>query len=352
MKSEGQVIERKRKVGRVFALRFRAYGRRHYLTLGSAAEGWSRAKAEEELANVLADVRRGIWQPHEPEQRSAPPPEPTFHEVASEWLYGLESEGLSENTLKDYTWQLCKHLLPFFAEHRLSEITIAEVDRYRQAKVREGKLSATSINSTLTRLAQVLEVAVERELIGRNPAKGKRRRLRQRKPERTFLDRAEQIVALLGAAGELDAEARVDRRATPRRAVLATFTLAGLRIGEALALRWRDVDLGAHRLRVVDAKTDAGVRQVDLLPALRAELAAHRAKTRFDGPDDFVFPTESGAESERNNVRRRVLFHSVDRANANLLAAGRSPLPEGLTPHSLRRTFTRCCSPPGARFPT
>jgi integrase len=121
--------------------------------------------------------------------------------------------------------------------------------------------------------------------------------------------------------------------------VLATFTLAGLRIGEALALRWRDVDLGAGRLRVVDAKTDAGVRQVDLLSALREELAAHRAKTRFGGPDDFVFPTETGAESERNNVRRRVLFRSVERANANLLAAGHSPLPKGLTPHSLRRTF-------------
>ncbi len=200
-------------------------------------------------------------------------------------------------------------------------------------------------------MAQILEVAVERELIGRNPARGKRRRLKQRKPDRTFLDRAEQIVALLDAASELDAEARVDRRATPRRAVLATFTLAGLRIGEALALRWRDVDLAAGRLRVVGSKTDAGIRQVDLLPALREELAAHKARTRFAGPDDFVFPTETGAESERNNVRRRVLFRAVERANANLLAAGRSPLPEGLTPHSLRRTFISLLLATGREVP-
>lgn len=120
-------------------------------------------------------------------------------------------------------------------------------------------------------------------MILRNPARGKRRRLKQRKPERTFLDRAEQIVALLDAAGELDAEARVDRRAMPRRAVLTTFALAGLRIGEGLALRWRDVDLAAKRIRVVDAKTDAGVRQVNLLPALKEQLADHRARTRFDG---------------------------------------------------------------------
>lgn len=99
--AKGEVIERDRKAGRTFALRFRAYGKRRYLTLGTVAEGWSRAKAEEELSNVLADVRRGIWRPHEPQQRPEPKPEQTFHEFASEWLYGLESEGLSENTLKD-----------------------------------------------------------------------------------------------------------------------------------------------------------------------------------------------------------------------------------------------------------
>jgi hypothetical protein len=38
-KATGQVVDRKRKRGRYFALRFSAYGERHYATLGSAAEG-------------------------------------------------------------------------------------------------------------------------------------------------------------------------------------------------------------------------------------------------------------------------------------------------------------------------
>ena len=68
---------------------------------------------------------------------------------------------------------------PFFAGHRLSKITLEQVDRYRREKVREGGLSPISINKTITRLGQILEVAVERELIPRNPAKvgGKRRSL-------------------------------------------------------------------------------------------------------------------------------------------------------------------------------
>ena len=45
-----------------------------------------------------------------------------------------------------------------------------------------------------------------------------------------------------------------------RRALLATPALAGLRIGEALALRWCDVDLAAGRLGVGESKTDAGRR--------------------------------------------------------------------------------------------
>jgi integrase len=144
-------LEFERKGGRSFALRFSAYGRRRYLTLGTSEEGWTRPRAEEQLANVLADVRRGIWKPPEPEPaRPTLGSDITFHEFASEWFEGMCHEGLRRSTLDDYRWQLSNHLLPFFARHRLSEITIAEVDRYRQAKVREGELSATSINKTIT----------------------------------------------------------------------------------------------------------------------------------------------------------------------------------------------------------
>jgi integrase len=81
----GQVLELDRKGGRTFAVRFRAYGKRRYVTLGTAAKGWTSRKAEEELENVLADVRRGIWKPPEPAV-DEPAPEPTFHEFGSEWL--------------------------------------------------------------------------------------------------------------------------------------------------------------------------------------------------------------------------------------------------------------------------
>lgn len=65
---------------------------------------------------------------------------------------------------------------------------------------------------TVTPLAAILEGAVERELIPRNPARGRKRRVRERAPRRSYLETASQITALLDAAGELDREARSDRQ--------------------------------------------------------------------------------------------------------------------------------------------
>src|SRR5205823_6544991 len=160
--AQGQVVVRERKGGRVYALRFHAYGQRQFVTLGSSADGWTRARAEEELQNVLADVRRGLWRPPEPPPIFEPPTTvPTF-----------------------------------------------------------------------------LEVAVEYDLIPRNTAAGKRRRLKVDKPRPVHLDSAAQIVALLDAASALDA--RPTARTSGRRALIATLAFAGLRSAEAVGLQWRD----------------------------------------------------------------------------------------------------------------
>jgi integrase len=364
---KGEVVHNPVRGGFTYALRFTANGKRHYVTLGRPKDGWTEKRAQDELQSTLAAVRAGTWKPWEP----APEPQedPSFHEFASQWFEDTKDEW-RENTRLDYYWQLRFHLLPFFKDHRLAQITVAEVDRYRNSKLAENRviraaaakgkprmqeytdkrgrrckrperpLSAASINKTITRLGQILEVAVERELIARNPAKigGKRRRAKASKPQRAYLDRAEQITALLDAASRMDAEARVTGRIA-RRALLATLTLAGLRISEALELRWREVDLAAGRLRVRQSKTDAGARYVDLLPPLRDELASLRAALGANiDPATLVFPSATGTRQDRNRVRNRILAVAVKRANAQLLEDGFAPLPEGLTLHALRRT--------------
>ena len=245
------------------------------------------------------------------------------------------------------------HLLPFFAKHRLSQITVAEVDRYRKAKVAEQRLSPASINKTLVRLGQILDLADEYGLITRNPLRvnPRNRKLKAAKPPAVWLDRAEQIEALLDAAAELDTRARPDRRHVPRRAMLATLVFAGVRLGELTGLRWRDVDLAAGRLYVAgepderargrQAKTEAGVRHVELLPALRETLMMYKAGCSRTGPDDLVFATSRGARFSGDNIRSRVFEPALSIANERRVSVDLAPLPEGLTPHKLRHT---CCS--------
>jgi integrase len=132
-----------------------------------------------------------------------------------------------------------------------------------------------------------------------------------------------------------DKHGRTRKRA--RRALSATSI--NKTIEELTALQWRDVDLAGSRLTVRASKTDAGMRQVDLLPALRDELAAYKAQAASTGPSVFVFTTATGSELIQGNIRQRVLDKAVAKANERLTEADDVPLPEGLTPHKLRHTF-------------
>jgi integrase len=331
--AKGTILEHATKDGRVTrTLRFYVNGRRERVALGVV----SREEAERQLGYVMADVERGAWKP------ATPPPEspgtvPTFHDYADDW-WGMREPDLAENTRLDYRWRLECHLIPFFGEMPLTDITPAVVKRYIAEKLREDDpLSPRSINMTVILLGAILEAAVEDELIARNPAKGKR--ARERAPVRTMLDTAEHIGALLEAAGQLDCEAPSDKRHVERKAMIATLTFAGPRIDEMLSLRWRNVDLASGWLTVSKSKTDAGrSRKVKIRGALRDELLAVRARREID-QDAYVFPTSSGRAVLQGNFRKHTFAAVVRRANENLTKRQLVPLPEKLTPKSLRSTF-------------
>ena len=101
----GEVKTQVRKDGLTsFALRFRAYGQRRFVTLGTDEDGWTPKRAAAELRNTLARVDAGIWQPEQSQpiiERQRDAVEPTLHRFASDWLEARRGQ-LSENTYKDY----------------------------------------------------------------------------------------------------------------------------------------------------------------------------------------------------------------------------------------------------------
>lgn len=336
----GQVITTGQGDDLRFAVRFRAYGQRRYVTLGRAGDGWTRAKAERELRGILADVERGIWQPARPEAPAVPEMRemPSFHVFASEWFEARKGEW-SERGAASYRALLASHLLPFFADFPLDAIRAADVDRYTERKLAEGSIGPTTINKTVTLLGQILARAEDYELIASNAVRrnAKARRLKSSPMRRPWLDRAEHIAALLDAAGAMDAGAPENKRHIPRRAWLSTLVFSGLRPSEALRLRWRDVDFAGGRLHVPRGKTQAAHRDVPMLTPLHRELAGLRPLDA--DPDALVFATPTGNALSERNLRGRIFDAAVERANAQLVEAGYVPLPEGLSPYGLRHTY-------------
>jgi len=148
----------------------------------------TRDEAERQLGFVLADVARGAWKPAERIEVPVEVEMSTFHQFAEEW-WVLHEGVLAPRTRTDYRWRLEKHLLGFFGEMPLDTITFDNVERYIASKLgQEHPLAPRSINMTVTLLAAILESAFERDLIQRNPAKGRGRRVRERAPARSYLE--------------------------------------------------------------------------------------------------------------------------------------------------------------------
>lgn len=325
----GQVLERRGRRGTTYALRFRAYGRRHYLTTTAT----SRQEAEEELQNVLSDVRRGIWQAPRPKPSAETGEEvPTFWTFAERWYEQKELE-VDERTREHMRYLLNKHLI-WFGNYRVDEITEELVDEYRANKLREGSLSAGSINKTLRLLARILDRAVRRGHLEKNPARGEDSRLTEPTPRRIWLE-LDEVRSLLDAAGDYRRE-------------LATLVLAGLRISELGGLRWRAIDLAKGTLMVEESKTEAGEgRKIDLTPLLLSELKLHRAEHAEAGRDDLVFPTTKGRPRDRSNSRGRL---KTILKRANTARAEKELLPIAyVTNHTLRRTFASLMYEAGAQ---
>jgi hypothetical protein len=110
------------------------------------------------------------------------PQDSTLFEFASRWGADNESVLATERARR---LQLASFRITCCGSspaHRLSQITVAEIDRHKATKGRKGVLSLTS------KQARILEVAVDHGLIERNPAKAKRRCVKAAKPSPPWLE--------------------------------------------------------------------------------------------------------------------------------------------------------------------
>ncbi len=280
-----------------------------------AAGYFTRRTAEAWLHEVLAQARRGTL----PGMRSGGA---TFAEAAAEWIRFIEQDrGRKPNTIRDYTAGLNAHLLPAFGERELESITRAEIEAWRRTL--PVSLSARTKNKLLIELHGIFRRAEVVYGLEANPLS-----LVEKHPLRSSGDiqvfSPEEVWALVRAASsELDA------------AIFLTAAFTGLRLGELLALRWRDVDFAGSVIRVrasystgqLTTPKSGKVRSVPMAPDVASALARLGDRGEFVSDDDLVFPGIFGTYLDDSALRRRY--------KATLTAAGLRQLRF----HDLRHTF-------------
>jgi Phage integrase central domain len=133
--ASGSVVEYEGVRGRTYSIRYRANGERVFEALGRSPE-WDRKRAEQALADRLAQVRLGIWRPARPEPAQTAPTSRTLHVFASEW-YERRQHEVGERTAEHWKWALSNHVLPVLGEYEIGDIGPEQVDMFKSVKLRE-----------------------------------------------------------------------------------------------------------------------------------------------------------------------------------------------------------------------
>lgn len=251
-------------------------------------------EARKERESILAALREG---------RRAPRSQITLTAFCDEWL-GTRRGRVAERTY-EYDEGMVKRITAVLGGTRLQDIAVRDV---RRLLSKTATLAERTRYGMLATFRQVMKMAVDEGLIVRDPSlalqpherptQKARRKARRLSPE------------------QLDAVIRTAERVTPSFApmvVLLAYT--GMRIREALGLRWEDIDFDQGTIRVrwqlakddllrVAVKTEAGNRDLPILPALRRRLIAHRLSSPWTRPSDPVFAATSGKPKAYRNVRR------------------------------------------------
>lgn len=284
-----------------------------------------------------------------------PPPtrSPRLDQFLRRWLETVRPS-LRQATYVSYEGVVRLHIVPELGQVPLEKLTVEHVSRLIARKQREATLSQRSVRYVLLVLRNALNKGVRWGLVGRNvaslvdPPRVQQHEVRVLSPDETkhLLD---------AARGE----------AIGPLVVLAVST--GLRLGEALALEWTDIDLERRQLRVtkslqrargegqvlVETKTRRGRRNIILpiktVEALRFLQSTQRDVRRSAGKEwhdlGFCFTTSSGRPLDQRDVLRsfrrilrkaklpRMRFHDLRHSCASLLLA------EGISPRVVMETL-------------
>ncbi len=272
---------------------------------GKRREFWGATQAE-------AMDRRDAFLRRETLYGEAAETDPTLAAYLREWLEHTAKLTLRPHSWLDYRYSVEKRIIPEIGRVRMSALRAVDVRRMMEAIARRTSPRTANLTRAVLRKA-INDARHDRVFIGDNPA-AMADPLPQPHYEATWLD-ADTLRRFLAA---------VEGR--PYAGVFTIAATMGLRRGEVLGLRWKDLNLDgetptltvAGQLKEidrvpqhVDTKTAKSRRILPLAPSVVALLKAHKvaqAKRRLElgplwnNPMGLVFTQDDGAPLQGNTV--------------------------------------------------
>ncbi len=244
--------------------------------------------------------------------------------LAEAWLAEIRADGRTPSTVAQYERHARVHVTPGVGDLLIREATTPVLNRFVQ-RVRERSGDATARLCRVV-LNGMFSLAVRHGASLANPVAGTRAVTPKSRPVRALADADVQLLRARLAADEAARRADLPD--------LFEFLLGtGCRPGEALAVRWSDVDLAAEvpTLRVTGTvvrvagrltlqehtKTEAGMRVLVLPPFVVATLLARIADDPRPNPLGLVFASTTGTIRDPHATRRawrdfRAKVHGYD----------------------------------------
>lgn len=291
-------------------------------------EGLTKAQAEKEMRRLMREMKPT------PQERL------TLREVGDAYIAHLRDFlERKPSTVQDYEGILRK------AERGLPKRTVeryqaADIESYVAAMKAAGR-STKTISNHLIFLHGLFAFAVKRGWASSNAvAAAERPRANEPNPDIRYIDQDELEALLL--------KIPVDELGTVERPLYLTAAMTGLRQGELIALRWKDVDWKVRLIRVRrnytrgrfgTPKSRRSSRAVPMPERVAVELEQHFERSNCTGDDDLVFGhPETGNPYDSSKMRKRfeaaikaasvrsIRFHDLRHTFGTRMAAAGAPL--------------------------
>jgi integrase len=239
---------------------------------------------------------------------SASPERLSVEELGDRYLTHLEVVlERKPTTISDYGSILRRHLAPHFGSKAIDRVAAEDFAVYVRMKL-EGGLQHKTVSNHLTFAHGLFAFALKRGLVASNPVAGvDRPRPSGPSPDIRYLAR-EELEALIRVVP-------ADLLGPTDRVLYLTAATTGMRQGELLALRWRDVDWSAGVIRIRRSitrgligtpKSRRSSRAVPVADRLGGELDLHFRRSNYRADADLVFAhPETGRPYDPSKLRRR-----------------------------------------------